>query len=298
MALWSPDRKNEFLQRILDDEKYEHKFLNVLPLDDVVYCVDRGIPLLTPEAEYESIRHRPDYSVSQANLANGYADTTLPRQGRYHVVIVDKQDVALFDGSPDGEMLLKNFLQIHADHFFNPKTVTRHLAIYETGIADVPHIKSKINGFRYCAGRNYNGAKKLRDPNDFPGIDMNWLVDPGNLVEPRLLREYDMAPTWKNLHEFVSDDTGERLHLHKDNYDILRTLINKELGYRDHRFVKINDCQNGLYQYSYENRFNKIANQLKVAKTEQARQFIRTEAVPIATEIMRVYFPNIRYEPA
>lgn len=198
---------------------------HIVRLRDAVYCREKYIPLLTPEAAYSVISKREDYMDTQM----GYGAYIPELKGvlpDFHACnAVELSDgVLLFSPTVKGDKMLQTLMRDIASDFFNPRMDKSYMKFHQLPLFDLS-LRDQVDKWRPPLINDNSGPAE-------PDRITTGYLDKSVLRNGIPTGEFDLSPTPKAFWELAKADIfgHKRFDNEETNQAIAHLLYIKEHG--------------------------------------------------------------------
>ena len=198
---------------------------HIVRLRDAVYCREKHIPLLTPEAAYSVISKRDDYMDAQM----GYGAYIPELKGvlpDFHAcnAVEFPEGVLLFSPTVKGDKMLQTLMREIASDFFDPKMNKSYMKFYQLPLFDLP-LRDQVDKWRPPLINDNSGLAE-------PDRITTGYLDKSVLRNGIPTGEFDLSPTPKAFWELARAGSfgHKRFDNEETNQVIAHLLYIKEHG--------------------------------------------------------------------
>lgn len=256
----SKDNADYFKRLLAVTEPLDIHPSHIVPLRDAAYCVQHGIPLLSPDSEHRFVYPAREREMRQADRHDTGNEFPV------YKYVKTNTDALLFTRSPEGRKAYRKYLQTIADGMFTGNREGQILRVM-----DIP--ANMITGWgkqRYLPGKNcYQPA--------------------GNMCKDGIVaHEQMLEPTPASLRLFVGRFAGEGIYMPQKAYDYA-SLISAGTSAME-AFQ-----EGGKIRFSYEQVFKSLNRKIALCDDPTQKAALYGERKTLAEEILGRDFLNYRH---
>lgn len=271
--MWTRRDNSDYCGRLRNvSEKLgiEPKFIY---LQDAIFCARHKLDSLAPENSRERLQKMEGYRELWEYM-NDFKENERPNVVAY--VIETDQGALLFDTSPKGQALQKEYMDFMTDNFYDSRLDVSFMkrGHVMANILDNPKLNPPLGS--------------LYRPESFGKMPENMYMDRGDFLMERWIEHYDMEPTGWNFARLSGLETGDTENISQRNFDLtgLLVLTDKQAG-----TVEIEG--EFPYSFSYGNEFADLAERYKAVGSEE-KELVLENIRTRASEIIKRDFPDMR----
>lgn len=255
----SQDNADYFKRLLAVTEPLDIHPTHIIPLREAAYCVEKGIPLLSPDSAHRFVGPAMERETLQADQY----DTGNPFP--VYKYVKTNTDALLFTRSPEGRKAYRNYLQTIADGLLSGNREGQTLRVM-----DIPaNMISSWGKQRYLPGKNcYQPAGNM----DKNGI---------------LAHEQVLEPTPASLQRLVSRFAGDGIYIPQKTYDYaVLTLAGTSAM---EAFIETQKMR-----FSYEPAFRILSQKIALCNDPTQKAALYTERKNQAATIIEQEFSGFR----
>lgn len=273
--MWTRRDNSDYCGRLRNvSEKLgiEPKFIY---LQDAIFCSRHKLDPLAPENSRERLQEMEGYRELWEYM-NDFKENERPNVVTY--VIETDQGALLFDTSPKGKALQKEYMDFMTENFYDSRLDVSFMkrGYVMANILDNPKLNPPLGS--------------LYRPESFGKMPENMYMDRGDFLMERWIEHYDMEPTGWNFARLSGLEAGDPENISQRNFDLTGLLV---LTDKQAETVEIEG--EFPYSFSYGDEFRDLAEKYKAAGSEE-KELVLENIRTRASEIINRDFPDMRKE--